>query len=144
MTIQAPSELSARQEQLFPFIDVVREERLRMRSFIAEELTGADISGDDEVMLIHSVDVMAIAAESLAQTIARSRGDVDEDSKTFLAESILEKINSKDATGAFLFDLDHELECIDRVDDAVVDILSQRAFELAKAAVDVVRAEAIK
>lgn len=133
------------QLQLLAHEDLVSTERERMSGFIAEELMGVDISGDSAENIQHLIDVMTISAESLAQTIALARGDIDPNSDSFLSESIGERINHNDAAGVFVFDIDHELRDFADVDQTVVEILSARSYELAQVVVhEATHKEALK
>jgi hypothetical protein len=129
------------QERLFAYPDMVNEERERMRGFIAEETLGTDISC--EAGCLDLVDVLAIAAESLAQTIAESRGGVDPGSEEFLSENLLPRINwiqvgEPGVTADLIFArglaFDPDVDLLDKgtVTEDVVTIVENAAFGMAE------------
>jgi hypothetical protein len=125
-TVETSSE--AIQEQLFKVADTVSVHRELMRHFITAETLGMDLIGEENCFNL--ADVMAIAAESLAKTIALTRGDVDPQTPEFLSELIIPRLDQED-NEALSFNIDTLLKGRNKVDGSVVELVEQKAFTIA-------------
>ncbi len=122
-----------KQEQLFESEDLVAKEYERMEGFLASVIDDFDL--DEEEGCQNATDAMLIIAESLARTMAYSRGDVAYDADEFESELLALRINSEDEQGeAFRFNIDEEFRDV-KDKGEVVRSLMERAQAIAEAVV---------
>ncbi len=115
---------------LFEVPNPVADEVELMRGFIGSELIGLDVS--EEEGCYQAVDVVGIAAESIAQILAETLGGVDPESENLLSETITPRINQVPHPD-WQLDIDVFMG-FDRVDAPLVANLADRALALGRAA----------
>lgn len=125
--------MTTKQEQLFESEDLVAKEYERMKGFLANIIEDFDL--EEEEGCVCAIEAMTIAAESLARTMAYSRGDVEHDLDDFASEILMGRINGKDEHEALQFDMNEKFKDIIEPSNKVTEMLINRAYAIAEVAV---------
>ncbi|MCA9338723.1 hypothetical protein KC939_00065 [Candidatus Saccharibacteria bacterium] len=120
------------QKQLFESKDLVAKEYERMKGFLDSVIDDFDLG--EEEGCFNATDAMLIIAESLARTMAYSRGDVAYDSDEFESEYLVQRLNGESEHEVFEFDINEEFRDVDDR-DSIVSSLMDRARAIAEVVV---------